>query len=47
MKTLDRAAMPYRDCVGTAVFNREGKVQHRKLGALKAEDLAQWAKALS
>ncbi len=26
MKTLDREAMPYRDCVGTAVFNREGKV---------------------
>ena len=31
----------------SVVFNREGKVQHRKLGALKAEDLAQWAKALS
>ena len=26
MKTLDRETMPYRDCVGTAVFNHEGKV---------------------
>ena len=26
MSGRDREAMPYRDCVGTAVFNREGKV---------------------
>jgi putative (di)nucleoside polyphosphate hydrolase len=26
MKTLDREAMPYRDCAGAAVFNGEGKV---------------------
>ena len=26
MSKLDRESLPYRDCVGTAVFNREGKV---------------------
>jgi putative (di)nucleoside polyphosphate hydrolase len=26
MSKPDRETMPYRDCVGTAVFNREGKV---------------------
>jgi putative (di)nucleoside polyphosphate hydrolase len=26
MKTVDREKMPYRDCVGTAVFNRDGLV---------------------
>jgi len=26
MKTLDREKMPYRDCVGTAVFNAQGQV---------------------
>jgi NTP pyrophosphohydrolases including oxidative damage repair enzymes len=36
MPTLpDREAMPYRDCVGIAVFNREGNVF---IGRRKAED---------
>jgi putative (di)nucleoside polyphosphate hydrolase len=34
MTKIDREAMPYRDCVGTAVFNHEGKVLigRRKIG---------------
>jgi putative (di)nucleoside polyphosphate hydrolase len=34
MSTIDRESLPYRDCVGTAVFNREGKVfiGRRKVG---------------
>jgi len=34
MNKLDRETLPYRDCVGTAVFNPEGKVfiGRRKLG---------------
>ncbi|MFK4810875.1 RNA pyrophosphohydrolase [Devosia neptuniae] len=34
-KALDRQAMPYRDCVGVAVFNHEGNVF---IGRRKPED---------
>ena len=34
MSTIDRESLPYRDCVGTAVFNHDGRVfiGRRKMG---------------